>query len=90
VSVDSLVGIVAGYEQKIEVKFRVVAEIFLFDALPRLPLGTIQPPVQCFQRLFSQRYSKKVNLMTHIHLVPRLRICGAVIPPSLTTSWYDA
>jgi hypothetical protein len=74
----------------IEVKFRVVAGIFLFDALSRLPEGTIQPPVQCFQRLFPQRYSQKVNLMTHIHLVPRLRICGAVIPLPLTTSWYGA
>jgi hypothetical protein len=73
-----------------EVKFRVAAGIFFFDALPRLPMGIIEPPFQCFQRLFSQRYSKKVNMMTHIHVVPMLRMCGAVFPLSLTTSWYGA
>jgi hypothetical protein len=58
-------------------------QIFLFSTASRPTLGPIQPPVRCVPGALSPG----VKLTTHLHLVLRLRIHGAV--PSLphTYSW---
>jgi len=44
-----------------------------------------------YRRLFPRRQSgRSVWLTTYIHLLPRLRIYGAIPPLPITSSWHGA
>jgi len=57
------------------VRITVGAEISLFPTVSRLVLGPTQPPT--LPRGYSDRI---VKLTSHLHPVPRLRMCGAIRP----------
>jgi hypothetical protein len=50
--------------------------IFLFTSASRPPLGATQPPIQWLPGALSLG----VKLTTHLHLVPRSRMHGAISP----------
>jgi hypothetical protein len=58
---------------------------------PRPTLQPTQHPIQLVPGLFSrQKSGRDEKLITHLQLVPRLRIPGAVPPFSHTSSWLGA
>jgi hypothetical protein len=54
-----------------------------------LPLGPIQPPIQWYRgSVRGRKTAEGVKLTTHLHLVPSLRMSGAIPPPSpRSPSW---
>jgi hypothetical protein len=54
-------------------------------------LEPTQPPIQWVPRYFPRVYSGRgVNLTTHLHLAPRLRMHGDIPPIPHTLSWRGA
>jgi hypothetical protein len=53
-----------------------VMEIFLFAIASRLALRPNHPPV----RWVTGAFTRVVKLMTHLHLVPKSRMRGAITP----------
>jgi hypothetical protein len=55
--------------------------IFLFTTTFRVPLGPTQSPIQWVPEALSLGVNRRgVELTTHLHLVPRSRIRGAIPP----------
>jgi hypothetical protein len=57
-------------------------EIFLFPKMSKPALGLKLPLVQSAAGIFPGDEAAGVTLTTHLHLVPKLRMCGAI--PLLT------
>jgi len=53
--------------------------LFLFSTASRPALGPTHPPVQWVPRALSWgvKWPEGVKLTTHLHLLPKLRMCGA-------------
>jgi hypothetical protein len=65
--------------------------IFLSTTAPRPALGHTQPPIQWVPGALSMGVKRPgLELTTHLHLVPRLRMCEAMSPLPNTPSWRDA
>jgi hypothetical protein len=57
----------------------------------RPTLGLNQPPIKWAPGFFPRRQSDRgVKLTTYRHLVPRLKMCGAIPPLSHTSAWHGA
>jgi len=66
-------------------------DFFTFVTASRLALGSTQLFVQWVLWLYPQRYSSKcLKLTTHLHLVSRLRMHGAIPWLPHTSSWGGA
>jgi len=52
--------------------------IYLFSRIARQTLRSTQPPIQAPRFLSGGKSAGAFKLTTHLHLVPRLRINGAV------------
>jgi len=58
-------------------------------AVSRPALGPTQPPSKWVPRALSQGQSGRgIKLTTHFHLVPRLRMRGAIPPLLIMSSWW--
>jgi len=59
---------------------------FLFTTVSRLALGPTQPPIHW---VLGGPYSRGMKLTTYLHLVLRLRMCGAVhqFPQYVFMAW---
>jgi hypothetical protein len=61
--------------------------IFLLVTASRPALGRAQPPIQWLPGALPQWWSGwGVKLTTHLHVVPRLRMCGYILPLPHTSS----
>jgi hypothetical protein len=67
------------------------AIMVLFHIVPTPALGSTQRPMQWVPALFPRGWSGRgVKFTTHLHLVPRLRMRGAMPPLLHECSWRDA
>jgi len=57
------------------------------SAAYRPALGPTQPSIQEVRGTLSSEVERTVKLTTHLHLMPRLRMCGAIYPLTYTSSW---
>jgi hypothetical protein len=65
--------------------------IFLFTTVPRQVLGPAQPPIQWELGTLSLGIKRRsLKLTTHLHLIPRSRMRGAILPLPNTPSWRGA
>jgi hypothetical protein len=63
-------------------------QIFRFCKAPRQVLGPTQPPIQWATVTFLRgQSSRDVKVTTHLHLVPRLRMHGAIPALLHMSSW---
>jgi hypothetical protein len=63
------------------VRFLAGLGIFLFITVSRTALGSIQPPIQWVPRALSLGVKRPgCELTTHLHLVPKSRMPGAIHP----------
>jgi hypothetical protein len=64
------------------------AENFLFATMFKVTLGPTQPPIHWVLDALPLGWSGQgMKLTTHLHLVPRLRMCEAIPPLYHTSSW---
>ena len=69
------------YLGRLGVRIPPQARDFLFTKASRLPLGHNQPPIQWLCWGFSEsQYHQGLTLTPYFHLMPRLRIRGAIPP----------
>jgi hypothetical protein len=61
-----------------ESRFPVEARFFLFSKMSGLSLGPTQPHTQGFPRFFFSGVKRSGHKVTHIHLMPKLRMRGAI------------
>jgi hypothetical protein len=84
---DSSVSIVARlWEGRSGFDSRQGQGLYFFATAPRPNLGPTQPPNQWVQVV----PSPEVKLTTQIHVVPRLRMHGAILPLPHTSPWCGA
>jgi hypothetical protein len=63
----------------------------IMSIMSRPTLGSTQPPIQWVPGLFSWRQSGQgMKLTTHLHLVLRLRMLGAIPPLPHMSAWRGA
>lgn len=60
--------------------FQQEKEVIFYTTVYRLALGPTQPPIQQVQLFPWGQSSQGMKLTTHLFLVQRLRMCGAVFP----------
>jgi len=84
------VGIATGYSLDDQGWFLVGAGNFLFDSVSRLALGPTQLPIQWYWGLLWGVSGWGMKLTTHLQLVPRLRMHGAMLPlpQHIFMAWY--
>jgi hypothetical protein len=64
-------------------------EFFLLSESSTLAPGSTQPFIQCVLGNLSLGVKQLgVKLITHFHLVPRLRVGGSILPLPLKPSWH--
>jgi hypothetical protein len=84
---DSSVGIALGYgldDRGSRVRFPAGLGISLYTTASGTALGPTQPPIQWVPGTLSLGVKRPgVKLTTHLHLVPRLKISGAIHPLTL-------
>jgi len=68
--------------------FQGSARLFISAPASRLALGPIQPPIQWVPGFLSPGLSDwSMKLITHFHLVLRVRMSGTIPPHTHKSSW---